>query len=231
MCDALNRAEWDDGGLPVSLISGLTGLSIGRLGRWHRAGIAAAAKRPGGDGWRREYTWREYSHIRAAQKLLERGIAHRDLQERLARMDASIEGWHQVTRAEFRLWCVYERGDGSFTLANLGSDAPGSDGRFHFSRFDAIDCPDCRASVEIVEELRREGPLAGMRRFDDRIAMSPRIRGGYPCIRDTRLATYMMLEYHEPGMSAQEIGETLGVNPQAVDAAIQCERALRAARS
>ena len=42
-------------------------------------------------------------------------------------------------------------------------------------------------------------------RLDDRITISPGIRGGKPCVRGTRITVYDVLEYLAGGMSEEDI--------------------------
>lgn len=41
--------------------------------------------------------------------------------------------------------------------------------------------------------------------LDDRITISPGIRGGKPCVRGTRITVYDVLEYLAGGMSEEDI--------------------------
>lgn len=42
-------------------------------------------------------------------------------------------------------------------------------------------------------------------KLEDRIVINPGIRGGKPCIRETRITVYDVLEYLAGGMSEDEI--------------------------
>ena len=42
-------------------------------------------------------------------------------------------------------------------------------------------------------------------RLEDRIVINPGIRGGKPCIRETRITVYDVLEYLAGGMNEDEI--------------------------
>ena len=44
-----------------------------------------------------------------------------------------------------------------------------------------------------------------MMKLDDRITVTPGIRGGKPCIRGTRITVYDVLEYLAGGMNEEQI--------------------------
>ena len=43
--------------------------------------------------------------------------------------------------------------------------------------------------------------------FEDRISIDPDVRSGKPCIRDTRITVYDILEYLAGGMSEEQVLE------------------------
>lgn len=194
------------GTLRARMVANLAGVPSSKLGRWHRGGLVSAHTLPGNhSGGLRLYSWIDYMKVRAARALLENGVSPRNLRDAIAYLEATTPDWYLAPLHEFRGRVVHER-EASFRIADrIGQLAFG---------------PIVTGVERTLEILQEEGPLGEMRSFGDVINMDPRIVGGNPIVRGTRLEAGFLWALAGRGMDIDEIADSYDLSTYQIERAI-----------
>lgn len=208
--DAHFREQTDRGGLPPALVAALTGIDAEQLAAWGTSGVAPATADAGGDGSAALYGWDDYTRVRAASALLDRGLPLSEAAATLARLDAACPNWHELPRTARR-------------------DEPADSRRWRraASALDAA-LPGSMTWSELRMALEREGALGKLCRFAEWIEMDPAVQDGLPTIRGRRLNTWVIADSRAAGLSDAEIARQYGITAEQVRRAAAFERALSA---
>ena len=194
------------GALRSALLSRLTGLTVRQVQYWHRTGLISAHTDPGARGYPRLYTWVDYMKLREAAKLSSRGVPTATIRRAVDYLEVSVPDWHLVAL----------RVEGKGVIA-------------HLSDLD-LDVTVTRGGqiplVPTLHELHHEGPLGELRRFDDAVDMHPRIRGGAPILKETRIETSFVRGLRNLGQSEEDIAEMDRLPVHKVQRALEFERAI-----
>ena len=218
---AKNSSELDnlywEGCVPTRAVSTLSGISRGRLGRWHREGVLAATCLPGGPGRPRAYTWLEYCKARAAAKLLAHGLPLRELKPVLDLIDAEVPQWERalvLPIGEDGRLVPGDRAAGSETITALRMRTAGC------SAGDEV-----KLIADALAELLEEGPLGDLSRHGRHVTMHPLWLGNEPILTGTRLPTGMFRSTGPGGVwPPQEAASEYGISVEQVQAAFEFER-------
>ena len=208
--DAHFREQTDRGGLPPALVAALTGIDAEQLAAWGASGIARATADTGGDGSAVLYGWDDYTRVRAASLLLDRGLPSSEAAATLARLDAACPNWHEAPRTARRDEPVDSR---RWRRASSALDAA---------------LPGPMTWDELRTALEREEPLGKLCRFAEWIEMDPAVQDGLPTIRGRRLNTWVVADSRAAGLSDAEIARQYGITVEQVRRAAAFERALSA---
>ena len=208
--DAHFREQTDRGGLPPGLVAALTGIDAEQLAAWCASGVAPATADTGGDGSAALYGWDDYTRVRAASVLLDRGLPPSEAAATLARLDAACPNWHEAPRTARRDEPIGGRRWGRASSA-LDAALPGQ-----------------MTWDELRMALEREGPLGKLCRFAEWIEMDPAVQDGLPTIRGRRLNTWVIADSRAAGLGDAEIARQYGITVEQVRRAAAFERALSA---
>ena len=208
--DAHFREQTDRGGLPPALVAALTGIDADQLAAWSTSGVAPATADVGDDESAALYGWDDYTRVRAASVLLDRGLPLSEAAAALARLDAACPNWHELPRTARR-------------------DEPIGSRRWRraASALDAA-LPGPMTWDDLRMALEREGPLGRLCRFAEWIEMDPAVQDGLPTIRGRRLNTWVIADSCAAGLSDAEIARQYGITVEQVRRAAAFERALSA---
>lgn len=215
----VNSPFWG-GCVPTGAVAALSGLSRGRLGRWHRNGTLTASHPPYQPGAPRIYTWLEYCRARAAAKLLARGLPLRELSAMLARIDAEVPQWERALLLPIK--------DGRLTP---GDRATGSKGITALqARTAGCSAGDeAKLIADVLTELVAEGPLGALSAHGRYVTMHPLWMSNEPILTGTRLPTRMFRSTGPGGAwPPQEAAEDYGISTEQVCGAFEFERDLAA---
>lgn len=194
----------DAGVLRTRLVAALAGVTPNRLSRWHRNGLLEAHTLPGGPGTLRLYSWLDYMKARAARGLLEAGVKPTRLKQAIAYLEETTPDWPFIPLHEFRGQVLLNR---QGLLRTAG----------HASQFAIPEVVQIHAVLTILEH---EGPLGTLHSYSDVIDMDPRILGGNPRIKDTRLEARFVAELAARGAPREKIAQSYRLTPYQVDRAI-----------
>ena len=161
-------------------------------------------------------------------EFLEQGLPAHRLRDNLAALDALSDDWFQGSLTAFKHGVIYPHPDGREFTAIEKHGVAGSLIRDAALVGHGVDPEDARMAEEVVRQLRAQGPLAKLRDFGEDVDMRPDVQAGHPIIKGTRIETATIEGYGKTGMSPKEIAETLWVEEDRVEAALEFERALAA---
>ena len=215
----VNSPFWE-GCVPTGAMAALSGLSRSRLGRWHRNGTLTASYPPYQPGAPRIYTWLEYCKVRAAAKLLTRGLPLRELSAVLARIDAEIPQWERALLLPIT--------DGRLTP---GDCAAGSEAITALqARTAGCSAGDeAKLIADVLTELVDEGPLGALSVHGQYVTMHPLWMSNEPILTGTRLPTRLFRATGPAGAwPAHEAAEDYGISTEQVRGAFEFERDLAA---
>ena len=206
--DAHFREQIDRGGLPPALVAALTGIDAEQLAAWRVSGVAPATADTGGDASAALYGWDDYTRVRAAAALLDRGLSSSEAAATLARLDDACLNWHELPHTARR-------------------DAPIGN-QYRQRAAAALDAalPGPMAWDELCIALEREGALGKLCRFAEWIDMDPAVQDGLPTIRGRRLNTWVIADNRTAGVNDAEIARQYGITVEQVRRAAAFERAL-----
>ena len=214
------------GVLSSRLVSHLSGATTRQLGYWHSTGRLTATA-AGRRGIGRHYSWIEYSRARATIKLLSVGLSHARLYPNIDWLDLYLPRWYEiplVTRDEGHLELSPDRGLacnarelGRWIALQLvaGDAAP-------VSRIDA------EALALMLEALDSEGPLGVLSEYGDVVNMDPRVLGGVPVVRGTRIETGMLAALCGRELDIEGVALRFGLDARRVARAIKFETMIAA---
>lgn len=206
--DAHFREQTDRGGLPPALVAALTGIDAEQLAAWRASGVAPATADTGGDESAALYGWDDYTRVRAASALLDRGLPPSEAAATLAKLDAACPNWHELPRTASRDEPIgkhrWQRAAGALDAALPGR----------------MTWDELRAALE------REGALGKLCRFAEWIDMDPAVQDGLPTLRGRRLNTWVIADTRAAGVSDAKIAQQYGITVEQVRQAAAFERAL-----
>ena len=231
----VHPSGWDDGALPTSLVSRLSGLSIQQLGHWHRTGVLPATLYAGRRGVERLYTWHDYARVLAAAALLAKGLPLRRLRPTIKLLDRDHPDWphlpltvmakqaivqpssahartvdHPPQGAHFDL--IQEAGlDGEAVWAILSADLP-----------DGVNPPD-------FFEFETINALGRLHEYGHAVSIDPAVLGGVPVVRGTRIETALLFTLRTAGLTVDAIAEDYDLTPSQISCALEFEASLAAA--
>jgi len=195
------------GALRSILVSRLTGLTLRQLGYWHRTGLIGAHVESGARGYPRLYSWLDYMKLREAAKLYANGVPTLAIRRAVEYLEAEVPNWH---------------------LAPLEVEGRDVIARLREPEIDIVASRQGQSRLPLLEslkELHEEGPLGELRRFNDVVDMHPRIRGGSPIVRDTRIETAFLKSLNDIGQTEDEIAAVYWLPVRQVQRALEFERA------
>lgn len=186
------------GAIRSRTVGRLSGASLRQLQYWHRTKLISATVVPGSRGTPRMYSWIEYMKARAAVKLLKSGVPNRRLRGYIEWLEANIPDWYKASLVEFGRR-VFVQEDGYAHEAASGRQT--------------VLGP---LALEVVQELQAEGPLGRLQSFSDWVSMDPRVHGGSPTVRGTRIETHFVAELAVRGSSPEFIAKHHRLSPELV---------------
>lgn len=212
--------------LSSRLLSHLSGATTRQLGYWHSTGRLTATA-AGRRGIGRHYSWIEYSRARATVKLLRVGLSRARLRQNLDWLDTHLPRWYEiplVTRDEGHQDLSPDRG--------LACNAPEL-GRWiasHLAEGKAAPASriDSQALALMLETLDSEGPLGLLNEYDDAVNMDPRVLGGVPVMRGTRIETGMIAALCGRELDVEGIALQFQLDARTVERAIEFETVIAA---
>ncbi len=222
------------GWLSRKLIAALTGLPARRLAAWHRAGILPATLVPGGRGVNAVYTWDDYRKIQLAERLLSNGLHPRRLRVVMEEFCSVIEPGKYTNLTVLNQRPVIQTADGPARTAEREPqgvnwpvlDQAALDTDLLTSRL-AQYVPanvDIRSVLAAWMSGARLGQLS---EFSEYVDINPRVHGGSPIVRGTRLETAFISSVKSAGMSLAEIAEEYDLRLAQVRQAIRFEARLQ----
>ncbi len=151
---------------------------------------------PGRRGVRRLYSWIDYSKARAAIKLLRMGLPSAHLRANIDWLEVNVPDWYEVPLTAFE-------GRVLVPSAHPGVGYAAEEGR-QGAAVDLIEAAPLDATAvatpmleDVLDEFRREGPLGVLAAYGDAVDMDPRIRGGTPVVRGSRIETGFLAALNE----------------------------------
>src|SRR5579883_3296838 len=90
------------GALRSRIVAKLAGVTMRQLGYWHRQGIIQAQVIPGAPGRPRLYSWEDYMKVRAAAKLLHKGVLAHWIRRSIEYLDQYVPDWYRLPLYEFQ---------------------------------------------------------------------------------------------------------------------------------
>ena len=206
--DAHFREQIDRGGLPAALVAALTGIDAEQLAAWRVSGVAPATADTGGDASAALYGWDDYTRVRSAAALLDRGLSSSEAAATLARLDDACLNWHELPHTARRDEPIGKH-QRQRAAAALDAALPGP-----------------MTWDELRTALEREGALGKLCRFAEWIDMDPAVQDGLPTLRGRRLNTWVIADNRAAGVSDAEIARQYGITVEQVRRATAFERAL-----
>ncbi len=214
------------GVLSSRLVSHLSGATIRQLRYWHSTGRLTATA-AGRRGVGRHYSWIEYSRARATVKLLGAGLSHARLHPNIEWLDSHLPRWYEIP--------LLARDEGSLDLPPDGALACNTHemGRWISSQLVADEAtPPSRIDAEALgltlEALDSEGPLGLLSEYGDVVSMDPRVLGGVPVMRGTRIETGMLAALCGRELKVEGIAQRFGLDARRVERAIKFETVIAA---
>ena len=221
------------GWLPRRLIAALTGLSVGRLAAWHRAGILPATLIPGRRGIAAAYTWDDYRKVQLAEQLLAHGLSPRRLRGVMNEFCSVVDpaSCTSLTVIEQRPAIQLPTGEAHTAERHPQGvnwsilDQTQLDTELIASRLQRY-VPDGLDLRSVLAAWVTAEPLGRLSEFSESIEVSPTKHGGAPVIRGTRIETAFISGIKAAGMSLAEIAEEYDLRTTQVKAAVQFEARL-----
>lgn len=214
------------GALSSRVVSRLSGATPRQLGYWHSTSLLEATVTPGRRGVRRLYSWVDYTKARAAVKLLDMGLPNRRLRANIIWLEQNLPHWYEIPLIAFAGGVVVNpRGAPAYTAGEIGQRVAASllETRDHDS-----EPIETRELVAVLESMRSEGPLGVLARYGDVVHMDPRIRGGAPVIRGSRIETRLLAELRGRAVDTGSIAHRLALGTDQVERALEFEMAIAA---
>jgi uncharacterized protein (DUF433 family) len=149
---------------------------------------------------------------RAAVKLLKNGVPNRRLRSYIGWLETNIPDWYKLPLIEFGGRVFVQTTEDQAHEADAGRQS--------------VLAP---LAVEVVEELEKEGPLGRLQSFSKWVSMDPRIHGGSPIVRRTRIETRDLAELSLRGVSAPDMAERQSLSVDQVKQALAFETQVVAA--
>ncbi len=193
------------GAIRSKTVSRLSGASLRQLQYWHKTGLIVATVIAGSRGTPRLYSWIDYMKARAATKLLDGGVPNLRLRAYISWLEENAPDWYKLPLIAF--------GARAF-VASGGVTYEAGVGRQMIS---------AALAIQIVTELEQEGPLGRLRSFAQWVSMDPRIHGGSPVVKGTRLETQYLAQLVERGTLPESIASIHKLDPTQVSRALAFE--------
>lgn len=222
-------SSYDGAALRSQLVAALSGNPKSRLASWHRRRIVQASVIQGRRGLPRLYSWRDYHRARIAANLLGQGLPSHRLRANLDALETGFPNWHEIELIAFEGYVIVTT-EGRFDITALEKQGVATE----IIRNAAVNgrtapMSEVEMLMHAVHAITYEGPLARLTRFSKWIEMVPGVQGGQPVLKKRRIMTSAITDYHDSGMSADEISSTLELDVREVSAALHFEHALRPA--
>ena len=222
------------GWLPRKLIAALTGIPTRRLAAWHRAGILPATLIPGGRGVSAVYTWDDYRKIQLAERLLANGLHPRRLRGVMEEFCSVIDpdGYTNLNVLDQRP--VIQFADGRAEITDRYPQGVNCSVLDHAQLDTDLIASRLQRYVPAELDLRSvlaawisEARLGQLSDFSKHVDINPKIHGGAPIVRGTRLETAFIGSMNSAGMSLAEIAEEYDLRLTQVREAIRFEARLQ----
>lgn len=212
------------GVLSSRVVSRLSGATTRQLGYWHSTGLLTAAA-AGRRGIGRLYSWIEYSRARATVKLLGMGLSHAHIRPNIDWLEAHLPRWFEIPLAALdddvttlspdRGLACSAREMGPWIAANL-AEGP----TLRAARIEAD------ALARMIEAIDSEGPLGVLAEYGDVVNMDPRVLGGVPVLRGTRIETGLLAALWARELEIEGIALRFGLDARGVERALEFEIAI-----
>ena len=218
-----------DGFLRTRLVARLAGTTTQQLARWHSTRQLTAAF-PGRRGVARRYSWVEYSKARAFVKLRDAGVPRESLAANVEWLDAHLPRWFEIPLVPLPTLPgqTRERSPNGGLACHAGAM-----GEWIAAKL--VERPAARASMiepdalaHAIADIDAEGPLGALSEYGDAVNMDPRIMGGFPVVRGTRIETAMLAALAGWGRDAGAIASDYELDAQLVKRALAFETTLAA---
>ena len=215
------------GALSSRVVSRLSDATARQLGYWHSTGLLAATVTPGRRGVPRLYSWVDYSKARAAVKLLRMGLPSGRLRANIEWLEVNVSDWYEIPLTAFA---------GNVILPAAGDDAAYTAGEIR-QRVAAslIDAAPLRPTAvapgmlaDVLGAIRAEGPLGVLAEYRDVVDMDPRIRGGTPIVRGSRIETGLLAAMRDREFDTNAIAVRFALGTRQVERALEFELAVAA---
>lgn len=214
------------GALSSRVVSRLSGATPRQLGYWHSTALLEATVTPGRRGVRRLYSWVDYTKARAAVKLLDMGLPNRRLRANILWLEQNLPRWYEIPLIAFAGGVVVNpRGTPAYTAGEIRQRVAASLLETRDRDSDPIETEEL---VAVLESMRSEGPLGVLAQYSDVVHMDPRIRGGAPVIRGSRIETRLLAELRGRAVDAGSIAHRLSLGTDEVERALEFEMAMAA---
>ena len=214
------------GVLSSRLVSRLSGATTRQLGDWQSTGLLTATD-AGRRGVGRLYSWIEYSRARATVKLLGMGLTHVGLRPNIDWLEAHLPRWYEIPLAALddavttlspdRGLACNAREMGPWIAANLAEGPV-----VRASRIEAD------ALARMIEAIDSEGPLGVLAEYGDVVNMDPRVLGGVPVLRGTRIETGLLAALWARELDIEGIAQRFEVDARRVERALEFQIAIAA---
>ena len=221
--------EYHRAALRSRLVSRLTGLSSAQLQYWHKTSLQTASTRAGMRGTPRLYSWVDYQRLRVIAKLVEAGVPTLRIRRAVDYLDQIEPAWHRLSLERYKGAVPPRTGAGlvhvaaNFATAAVLADAAGQT-VYRLSCADDDDAALESAVRCVLAEMKQEGPLFKLNRFDDVVQMRPEVNVGLPTLRGSRLETAFVARLAKLS-SFDEVAALYGLEANVVARAVEFEEA------
>ena len=181
---------------------------------------------PGRRGVRRLYSWVDYTKARASVKLLDMGLPNLRLRTNILWLEQNLPRWYEIPLIAFAGSVVVNpRGAPAYTAGEIRQRVAASLLDTRHREPAPIETDEL---VAVLESMRSEGPLGVLARYGDVVHMDPRIRGGAPVIRGSRIETRFLAELRDRALDTESIADRLALGTQQAERALEFEVAIAA---
>ena len=214
------------GALSSRVVSHLSGATSRQLGYWHSTALLEATVTPGRRGVRRLYSWVDYTKVRAAVKLLDMGLPNLHLRTNILWLEQHLPTWYEIPLIAFAgSVIVNASGAPAYTAGEIRQRVAVS--LLEAQRLDQAPI-ETDELVAVLESIRSEGPLGVLTQYGDVVHMDPRIRGGAPVIRGSRIETHFLVALRDRALDTVAIADRLALGTDQVERALEFEMAIAA---
>ncbi len=181
---------------------------------------------PGRRGVRRLYSWVDYTKARAAVKLLDMGLPNLRLRANILWLEQNLPRWYEIPLIAFAGSVVVNpRGAPAYTAGEVQQRVAAS---LLETRGRDSDPIEIKELVAVLDSMRSEGPLGVLAQYSDVVHMDPRIRGGAPVIRGSRIETRLLAELRGRAVDTESIAHRLALGTEEVERALEFEMTIAA---